>query len=420
MRHVSRLSAFTCLLLFSVCSIHAEDSWPAFRGPSGQGLAADCQPPKQFGPQDKLDWKTAIPGRGWSSPVLLDGQLWMTTAIPGEGGNELTLQAIGVDAESGRILHQVELFSLTDPEEIHDDNSYASPTPVIDQERVYCHFGTFGTAAVNRQTGEIAWKENSLQIDHQGGPGSSPVATENLLILTLDGADKQFVIALNKSDGSTAWRRERSAPFRENPITHRAFATPLLWKENGRTILISPAADQAHAYDAKTGEELWYVRYQGFSNVPAPVADDEHAYLCTGFFKPVLGAIRWGGSGDVTETHLEWTYDRSVSTIPSPILVEDKIFTVNDSGILVCLNAKTGKILRKRRLPGNYSASPVYAGGKLYFCSEEGKVLLVSADEELNIDETNDLQEAIKASPAVSGNRLYLRTESHLCRFSEK
>jgi len=411
-----------CLLSFAVIALlgrplQADDNWPAFRGPGGQGLAADCTPPKTFGPANNLEWQTAIPGQGWSSPVLFDDQLWLTTAVPNTDRQTLSLMAIGVDASNGQILQQVELFSLNEPEDIHDDNSYASPTPVVDADRVYCHFGTFGTAAIDRKTGAIVWKEDTLKIEHQGGPGSSPVATKDLLLLTLDGADKQYVIALNKADGSPVWRRERSAPFRENPITRRAFATPLLWTQNEQTILVSPAADQAHAYDALTGEELWHVRYRGFSNVPAPVADAEHVYLCTGFFEPVLGAIRWGGSGDVTETHLDWVYERSVSTIPSPILVEGRVFTVNESGILVCLDGTTGKVLRKKRLPGNYSASPICANGMLYFCSEEGKVSLVTADEQLEIIESNDLSDVIKASPAVSGNRLFIRTGSHLCCF---
>lgn len=398
----------------------AGDSWPQFRGPSGQGYASDAVVPVEFNEKKNLVWKTEIPGLGWSSPVIYGDQIWVTSAVKtNELGSELSLQAIGINLQSGRIMHQVELFKLPVPEKIHEDNSYASPTPVIDKDAVYCHFGTFGTAAVSRRTGKVLWKNNDLKIDHQGGPGSSPIGYKNFLIVTCDGADFQYVAAIEKKSGKIVWKQKRTAPLRENPITHRAFATPLLWKRPKQDLLISPGPDQAHAYDPLTGKEFWHVRYIGFSNVPAPVADENQVYLCTGFFEPVLAAIRPGGNGDVTESHVSWTYRRSVTTIPSPILVEDRLYTLNEKGILTVLDCETGKIKRKRRVTGGYSASPVLVNGLLYLCSEEGKVTVLKPNAKLDLVKVNRLKGEIKASPAIAGNAIYIRTDTHLYRIEQ-
>ncbi|MBL4883146.1 MAG: PQQ-binding-like beta-propeller repeat protein [Planctomycetaceae bacterium] len=398
----------------------AGDSWAQFRGPTGQGIALDSKVPVEFSETKNVTWKTEIPGKGWSSPVIHEGQLWVTTAVASDPfGAVLSLQAIGVDLSSGRLQHQVELFRLPSPIKIHEDNSYASPTPVVDAEAVYCHFGTFGTAAISRKTGKVLWKNDELKIEHQGGPGSSLIQYKDFLIVTCDGADFQYVAALDKKTGNIAWKQERTAPLRENPITHRSFATPLIWKQPAGDLLISPGADQVHAYDPLTGKEHWHVRYTGFSNVPAPVSDEKQVYVCTGFFEPILAAIRPGGTGDVTQSHVNWSYNRSVTTVPSPIIVNGQIFTVNEGGILTCLDCQTGKVVRKRRFVGKYSASPVLVNGLLYFCSEEGKVTVLEPNDKLDIVKVNRLLGSIKASPAVVGNALYIRSDSHLYRIEE-
>ncbi len=419
---LAHVGLFTFWLLFfgNPPGVIAGDFWTQFRGPSGQGYAPEAVVPVEFNEKKNITWKTEIPGQGWSSPVIYEDQIWVTSAVKTNNfGDELSLQAIGIDLQSGRILHQIELFSLPFPKKIHEDNSYASPTPVIDEQAVYCHFGTFGTAAVSRKTGEILWKNNELKIDHQGGPGSSPIGYKDFLIVTCDGADVQYVAALAKKTGKIIWKQKRTAALRENPITHRAFATPLLWKRPVQDLLISPGPDQAHAYDPLTGKEQWHVRYIGFSNVPAPVSDENQVYICTGFFEPVLAAVRPDGKGDVTESHVSWTYRRSVSTVPSPIVVKDRLYTVNEGGILTALDCKTGKIKRKRRVTGTYSASPVLVNNLLYFCSEEGKVTVLEPNDKLDIVKVNRLLGLIKASPAISGNAMYIRSDSHLYRIEQ-
>ena len=204
---------FVCLIFVGeIRSTFAGDSWPQFRGVTGQGFATDSKVPIEFSETKNITWKIEIPGKGWSSPVVHGDQIWITTAVASGGsGGELSLQAIGIDLQSGRIEHQVKLFHLPAPERIHEDNSYASPTPVVDAEAVYCHFGTFGTAAISRKTGRILWKNEDLKIEHQGGPGSSPIGYKNYLIVTCDGADFQYVAALEKKTGKIAWKQQRTA-----------------------------------------------------------------------------------------------------------------------------------------------------------------------------------------------------------------
>jgi outer membrane protein assembly factor BamB len=369
-----------------------------------------------WGERSNIVWKTPLPGRGHSSPVIRGDQIWMTTAAP----DGKALGALCVNRSTGELTHSVTIFRPSRLEEIHSDNTYASPTPVFAEGRLYCDFGTYGVACLDTSSGEVLWKNEDLTIEHQGGPGSSPVLFEDTLIVTRDGADATYVAALDIANGQVRWRRARSAPFRDNPITHRAFATPLLVKEEGRTILVSPAADQAHAYDAATGEELWHVAYTGFSNVPAPAAADGLVFLCTGYFTPQMIAVRLGGTGDVTGTHVVWRYKAQIPDIPSPIVVDGRVYFVSNKGVLTCLDAKSGEKIYVRRLGGNYTASPLYAGGRLYFCNREGLTKVVQPGDEPEIIGTNKLDGAIMASPAVVDGAIYIRTEEALYRIEEQ
>lgn len=418
-KKLERSTLILAILIVFTGTLNAEESvWNQFRGISGQGYAeTDAKPPVEFDAKTDLTWNTKLPGRGWSSPVIMGDEIWMTTAIK----KGTSFRAISVDAKTGKRLRNIELFTIDEPVEIHNDNSYASPTPIIDSNNVYAHFGRFGTAAIDRKSGRVVWKNDELKIEHQGGPGSSPVEFEDFIIITMDGADEQYVAALKKSDGKIVWKRERSAPYRENPITHRAFSTPLMIPGEKQPLLVSIGADQVHGYNPADGSELWHARFTGFSNVPAPVSNGTHIFMSTGFFSPELLAIRLGGSGDVTSSHVDWKHTAQVTVIPSPIIVEDEIYMISEKGILNCLSTKDGKKLWRERVSGKFSASPIFAGGHIYLCSENGRVTVIKPNpKKYEMVSSNLLPSRIKASPIAIGSTLYIRTEDGIVRIDSK
>jgi len=394
-------------------AVFSSETWPQFRGPSGQGTTRQTHLPRVWNRDEGIVWKTVLPGIGHSSPVHDGSVIWLTTAKK----DGTSMSAVALDAASGRILHQVTIFTPAQIEEIHHSNSYASPTPVLHQGRLYVHFGTYGTACVETLSGQILWKNTGFPVAHDGGPGSSPIVHGDLLLLTLDGADTQRVVALELETGKMRWTRERSVPYPANPVTKRAFSTPLVIEHRGLPMLISPGAQQCHAYDPQTGQELWHVRFSGFSTVPRPVYNGQHCFLCTGFYQPELWAIDPGGSGNVTRTHIKWKFKGEVSETPSPLIVDDAVYVLSNKGILTILNAETGKRQGVLRMGGNYSASPILADRLAYFCNEEGMVKLVdSALAKPKIIQINRMEERIMASPAVLENDLIIRTDAALYR----
>ncbi|MEX0718281.1 MAG: PQQ-binding-like beta-propeller repeat protein [Planctomycetaceae bacterium] len=411
-----RRMAWALVLVAACASDDVRADWPQFRGPGGQGHADAKSLPLEWSESENVAWKTAIPGKGWSSPVIADGRIWLTTAL--DDGK--SLRAICARAADGRILHDVEVFAPDEPVFIHGKNSYASPTPLLDRGRVFVHFGTMGTAALDASTGKLLWKNEELTIDHETGPGVSPVLFRNLLIVPFDGTDRQFVAALDAETGKVVWNRDRSATLSEQPSKRRAFSTPLVIDVNGKPQLISPGADRLYAYDPATGTELWHVRYEGYANVPRVVAGDGLVYVCTGYGKPQLWAVRVDGTGDVTETHVAWKFTGQVPAKPSPVLVGKRIYLVHDQGTALCVNAETGETVWQTRLGGNYSASPLYAAGRIHFCSEEGKTTVLAPADEPRVLATNELADGFMASPAVSDGALFLRTMTSLYRIENK
>ncbi|MCA8986838.1 MAG: PQQ-binding-like beta-propeller repeat protein [Planctomycetaceae bacterium] len=400
-------------------ALQAEGEWAQFRGDRGQGQVNAQNLPVQFGETENLAWKTEVPGVGWSSPSISGNEIWLTTAVKDEAAEQISLRAICVNAQTGTLETDLELFRIPGAEKIHADNSFASPTPVIGESQVICHFGTYGTAGIDRKERKVTWSREDYHVKHQGGPGSSPVPYGQNVILTYDGADEQFVVAVKQSTGEEVWKVSRSAPLREAPDTHRAFATPAIWTVDGKDLLISPGPDQVHAYDPATGAEVWHVRYTGFSNVPVPVFNEKHVFVCTGFYETEILALTPGGSGDVGETHVSWRYGRSVSTVPSPILVGNQVFSINEEGLAVCLDAETGEVLGRRRMNGAYSASPISWAGKLYFCEESGRITVVEATPEMPTVQVNRVEGELKASPAVRQDDLIIRTSTHVYCFRQ-
>ena len=396
------------LLLFGLTlavNAAAED-WPQFRGPGGQGHSRETGLPFEWSERDHVEWKTPIPGRGWSSPSIQGGTVWITTST--EDGRSLRLLAL--DRKSGALRRDVEVFRLEGPIPVHDKNSRASPTPVVEGDRVYVHFGSYGTAALRTSDGSIVWRTR-LEYYHRHGPGGSPALYKDLLIISCDGYDTQFVVALDKRTGHVRWKKPRKG--------YQAYTTPLLIRFNGRDQMISPGAWTAFAYDPATGEELWSVRYgKGYSNVPRAVFGHGLVYICTGFDQADLIAVRPDGSGDVTDTHIAWTARRGIPLTPSPILVNGEIYFVSDNGVATSLDAKTGKELWRQRLGGNFSASPVFAEGRIYLLSEECEATVIAPGQTYRALATNRLEGRCLASPALSGGAIFLRTDSHLYRLS--
>ncbi|MBL8849084.1 MAG: PQQ-binding-like beta-propeller repeat protein [Planctomycetaceae bacterium] len=394
----------------------AGENWPQFRGPSGQGfVSSDVQLPVEWSESKNVVWKREITGLGHSSPVVWDGQIWVTTAAV-DGS---VLGAVGLDAATGDVLHEVFLFRPTKVDGIHHDNSYASPTPVIEAGRLYCHYGRYGTACVDTRTGDTLWTNDELVVDHQGGPGSSPVPYEDLIIINCDGAEAQYTAALEKESGRIRWKRLRSAPYRDDPTTHRAFSTSLVIETEAGPQVISPAADQLHAYDPRTGDELWHVRYTGFSTVPAPAYANGLVVFCTGYFEPQVWGVRTDGRGDVTESHVAWKFRGATPDTPSPTVLDGKVYLVSDSGVGTVLDLATGDSVTKFRLGGNFSASPLVAGNRLYFCDEEGRTKIVEASTKPRVIATNRLDGSLKASPAASGHAIILRTDTAVYRIED-
>jgi outer membrane protein assembly factor BamB len=390
------------LLLFS-CAAFADD-WPEFRGPTGQGHASERGLPLTWSETENVKWKVPIPGRGWSSPAIQGDRIWLTTATE----NGKSLRAIALDRETGRLVHDVEVFRLRDTGPINAKNSHASPTPLLDADRVYLHFGAHGTAALTH-AGEIVWKTRMEYSHGQHGPGGSPVLYDDLLILSCDGEDVQFVAALDKRTGKTRWRKYR--------VGFQAYSTPLIVRLPEGDQVISTGAHRALAYEPRTGKELWSVSYgDGFSNVPRPVHGHGLVFLCTGFHEPSLLAVRLDGKKDVTKTHVAWSSKRGVPLTPSPLLVGDELYFVNDSGIATCLDAKTGKEHWRARLSGNHSASPISADGRIYFLSEDGDATVIEPGTTFKKLATNHLDGPTLASMAVSGGSIFIRSQSHLYR----
>ncbi len=378
--------------------------WPQFRGPSGEGQAAASGLPLTWSESENTVWKTPVAGRGWSSPVIDGSQIWLTTAAG------RSLRALALDRDSGRLLLDVEVFRLDGPPAIHQKNSYASPTPILDTGRVYVHFGPLGTAALKRD-GSIVWKRQ-LNYQHGHGPGGSPALWGELLIINCDGTDQQYVVALDKETGEIRWRTER----RDGAMS---YSTPLIIRAGPGEQVISPGANRAVAYDPRTGREIWWIGYDGFSVVPRPVFGHGLVFLTSGFYRPILFAVRPGGRGDVSHSQVAWTWERGVPLTPSPLLAGDELYLVSDNGIVTCLDAKTGREQWRERLPGRFSASPLAAEGRVYFLNESGETTVVEAGRNFTVLARNRLDGETLASLAVAGRAIFLRTASHLYRIEQ-
>lgn len=403
-------------LSLATAAAHAGD-WPQFRGPTGQGHAPDAAAPLAWSETENVAWKVPVPGRGWSSPVIGDGLVWLTTAVTDrETGTSLRL--LSYDAKSGDAVGDVEVFGIGDTTLLNQKNSFASPTPVIDPdgERVFVHFGARGTAAVAtgaESAGEVLWRTR-FPYTSQHGNGGSPILHEGLLIVSIDGYDTAFLVAVDAVTGDERWRAVRSAPISQ------AYSTPLAIEVGNARQIVNVSAFRASAHEPATGREIWRVEYPGgFSNVSRPVYGHGIVYLSTGFNEPVLLAIRPTGQGNVTNSEIAWRLRRGAPLTVSPILVGDGLYTVTDSGIATCIDASTGEIHWQHRLGGNHSASPIHAGGRIYFQSEEGVTTVIAPGPRFDQLARNELDGSTLASIAVADGALFIRSGTHLYRIEE-
>jgi outer membrane protein assembly factor BamB len=408
-RDTAALSVLPILCVLVWTSVRAEE-WPQFRGPSGQGHSSETGLPLSWSESQNVVWKTPVPGSGWSSPVVAGGRIWLTTAVKDKGAS---LRVLAFDAESGRALVNTQVFRARHADPLNAKNTLASPTPIVDGDRVYVHFGADGTAALNA-AGDILWTIR-LSYDSQHGNGGSPTLYHGLLIVSCDGSDEAFVAAIDTQTGKIRWKTSRRQPWEQ------AYTTPLVIRVGDRDQIVSVGAYRAAAYDPDSGKEIWRVSYaDGFSNVPRPVFGHGLVYIATGFQQPTLLAVRADGTGDVTKTHVAWTLRRGAPLTPSPLIVGDELYVVNDGGIATCLDALTGSIHWQQRLGGNFSASPVFADGRIYFLSEEGVATVIAPGKEFKRLGANTLDGATLASIAVSGGSLFIRSHSHLYRIAQK
>lgn len=413
------------------------DHWTQFRGPTGNGHAAAADLPVSWSETEGIQWKTAIHGRAWSSPVIWEDQVWLTSAT--EDGTQLF--AMCINSRTGAIERDLKLFDVETPQYAHPFNSYASPTPVIEQGRIYVTFGSPGTACLDTATGKVLWERRDFVCNHFRGAGPSPILFGDSLIMNFDGSDHQFVVALDKHTGKTLWRTERSVDHKDlqpdgkpqaDGDFRKAFATPHIAAIHGRPVLLSQGAKAHYGYDPNTGRELWRVEERTTHSAGSrPLVANGLVYLTTGWSKGQLLAVQPGEDGAVIDANqsdptenaaglrVVWKTVRSVPRKPSIILHNELLFMIEDSGIASCLNAKTGDTLWQERVGGNYSASPILAEERIYLPSEEGKTVILEAGRAFKVLGQNQLDAGCMASPAVSGNALFLRTKTHLYRIEQ-
>jgi len=417
LRRTNFAIAMFAITLLSGSVALADEGWPQFRGPTQQGYAVSADLPTTWSETQNVAWKTALPGQGWSSPVILDKQIWMTTAL--DDGK--SLRVLCVDEESGKITHDVEVFSEANPKPKNTFNSYASPTPVLEHGRVYVSFGSYGNACLDATTAAVRWINTELLLDHKEGPGSSPMLWKNYFLLHCDGIDVQYLAALNKDTGSLVYKVDRSYPLKTiRDDFRKSYSTPTIAIIDGHEQLISVGSRRVYGYDPLDGRELWHCDHPGYSVAPRPVYADGIAFISTGYNNAELWAVDPHGQGSDHLAKILWKWTKGAPLKPSVMVVDGLIYFTSDGGIARCLDEKTGEQQWQTRLVANSSASPIYAHGLIYFFDEHGKCAVIRPGKTFDLVAENQLDGRILASPAVSGNALFIRTDSAIYRIEKK
>jgi len=403
--------------LLIVCVIPAQADWLDWRGPTANGHSDAIGLPLHWSETEHVKWKVPVRDFGHSTPVVKGNQIWLTTAT--KDGS--ALYALCFDLETGDTIHDIEVFQPAMSQRIHPVNTYATPSIALEDNRAYVHFGTFGTACLDTRTGEVLWKNTDLHCDHMQGPASSPILFEDLLILDLEGVDVQFMVALDKDTGKLVWKEDRAPELFQNikPLfLLKSYITPIIEEVDGQPQLIANASQLVSGHDPRTGKEIWRVVYGGDSSISRTVSGHGMFFVNTG--GPPGGtwlwAVRQGGTGDVTDSHVAWTIEDNVPLETSPVLVDDLLYMMSDTGTLTCVEAKTGEIVWTVRLRGRFSASLLYVEGRIYISSKQGKTVIIKPGRIFDVVGENQLDGGFWASPAVVGKSLIMRSKTHLYR----
>ena len=405
-------SLIAAALFYTPLGTHAAQDWPQFRGPDANGITSAKNLPLEWSASKGVAWSVEIPGKGWSSPVLSEGKLYLTAAIS-DAAEEVSLHVLCLDQSNGAILWNKEVFRPDpgDAKAMHKKNTAASPTPIVAGGKVYVHFGHMGTAALDLQ-GTVLWRQTSLKYKPVHGTGGSPALVGDTLIFGADGQKDPFIAALDARTGEVRWQKPRNTGAKKQ----FSFSTPAVIQVDGVPQVISPYSGYVAAYNPADGAEFWKVAYgEGYSVVPRPVYAHGLLYLSSGFDSAALYAIRpEGAKGDATATAVAWTLKKGAPHTPSVVVVGSNLFCVSDAGIASCVNALTGEVHWSERLAGNFSASPIAAGDRVYFLNETGVTSVVKAAPTFEVLATNELGERTLASPAPADGALFIRGESHL------
>jgi outer membrane protein assembly factor BamB len=415
-----RILQISCIALLFSTAVQAQlQNWTHFRGSNLNAISESANPPTTWSETTNIRWKTDLDGKGWSSPVVLDNQIWVTAAT--DDGKKMN--GVCLDFNTGKVLYNVPVLAPDSVQGKHSINTYATPTPCIEKGFVYMHFGTFGTACVSTTDGKVIWKRADLNCNHVQGPGSSPIIYKNLLILHLEGVDVQYIVALDKTTGKTIWKAERPEKVYEplTPIGKKAYITPLIINVNGKDLLISNGSAICQALDPETGKEIWHVIQGTDSTIAMPVYENGLVYFIPGFVDSPSGekyteiiAVNPDGKGDIAQSNIVWRHKIPVLQLLTPVLKNGLIYMVDTQNNLLCIDAKTGKDAYTLKMKNKHYASPVFANGMIYFTSGKGETMILKEGRKLEIISENKLPGEVFATPAILRNQILLRTDKSL------
>jgi len=411
---------FAAVLLSQFSNAAETGYWPDWRGPNADGHSDATGLPLTWSENENIVWKVPIHDHGYSTPVVWEDQIWLTTAT--EDGK--TLYAVCVDLSTGAIVHDIEVFHPEEPQPKNENNSYATPSATIEAGRVYVHYGTHGTACLDTKTGEKLWERTDFHCNHMQGPVASPFLYKDLLIVHFEGGDVQYFVALNKYTGELVYRVDRPRELYEHldPLyLCKAYQTPVVVEVDGQPQLLSNAAVLVTAHEPLTGKELWRVRYRDDSPVSRIVSGNGLHFVNTGGSPGAahLMAIREGGVGDVTDTHVVWELTEDMPLLSSPVFVDDLLYTISDKGVMMCLEPETGEPVWTHRFRGDFGPSFLYADGRIYLQSMRNKMYVLAPGREYKELAVNELDGRFGASPVVAGKSLLLRSTTHLYRIQD-